>query len=268
MLAAETRATELAGFPDLVSDQIEELSAAAKELDQAQTAAEDAEKRLVALAAVEAPSDLDELVDRHTNTVEAHKDAAEQLDAASATKDAADKAAEAMGDPRDWQAVVDMHDQLAKLSSESQTTLADLNEQGRSLGSRFWQRNGEDGLEDSETQLIAEFEVPAAQWAPIAPHPGSWWLSELLLVDGVRRIDARVWFRMTGVPSLGLAASCGAGVMRMNGSAHVEGARIARGVFTAYSGAADIATSLGVYPVFASPGQYVRGPKSRTSART
>jgi hypothetical protein len=40
----------------------------------------------------------------------------------------------------------------------------------------------------------------------------------------------------------------------MNGSAHVEGARVSRGVFTAYPGGSDIATALGAYPKFASPG--------------
>jgi hypothetical protein len=111
-------------------------------------------------------------------------------------------------------------------------------------------------IEDSTVQLTAEFEVPTAQWAPIAPRYDSWRPSEVLLVDGVRRIDARVWFHdaAIGTTGLGVAASWAAGVVRMNGSAHVHEARISRAIFTAFPGASDITTPIADYPVLPSAG--------------
>jgi exonuclease SbcC len=118
VLAAEARAAELAELPDLVAGDVDQLAAASADLKQAQTAAEDAERQLMALAAVQPPKDLDELVNRRTHAVEAERDAAEELKAASEVQDAADVEAKAAGDPRDWQRIVEQHDQLAELRTE------------------------------------------------------------------------------------------------------------------------------------------------------
>ena len=53
---------------------------------------------------------------------------------------------------------------------------------------------GEGALADSTAQLTVDYEVPARAWAPRSPGPDTWQPREILVVDGVRRIDARLWF--------------------------------------------------------------------------
>jgi hypothetical protein len=105
--------------------------------------------------------------------------------------------------------------------------------------------DGGDGpASPSTAQLDADVEDPAAAWRPkIAPgdvRPPS----TVLLVDGVRRIDAGVWVTGDdGVPHRGLAASYAAGVVRCDlgrGAAEVAGARVARGLFTSSPSATDV----------------------------
>jgi uncharacterized protein len=96
----------------------------------------------------------------------------------------------------------------------------------------------------SSAQLDADVEDPAAAWGPkIAPGdvraP-----STVLLVDGVRRIDAGIWVTGDdGVPHRGLAASYAAGVVRCDlsrGAAEVAGSRVRRGLFTSSPSAVDV----------------------------
>src|SRR2546423_12531356 len=95
----------------------------------------------------------------------------------------------------------------------------------------------------SSARLDADVEVPADAWQPLLSGPGVRAPSTVLLVDGVRRVDAGVWVTGDdGVPHRGLAASFAAGVGRCDlprGAAEVAGARIRRGPFTAHPGAAD-----------------------------
>lgn len=96
---------------------------------------------------------------------------------------------------------------------------------------------GDGGLPESSAALDVDVEVPAATWAPM-PYPADLRAPDtVLLVDGVRRVDARVW---TGEPDgrshLGLAASYAAGVVRcdlQHGVADVVAAEVERGLFTA-----------------------------------
>jgi hypothetical protein len=89
-----------------------------------------------------------------------------------------------------------------------------------------------------------DVEVPAAAWRPLTP-PGDVRAPEaVLLVDGVRRIDAGVW--VTDDDELthrGLAASYAAGAVRcdlLRGAATVAGAQVRRGLFTPSPSAVDI----------------------------
>jgi hypothetical protein len=113
-------------------------------------------------------------------------------------------------------------------------------------------------LEESDAPLNAEIELPDARWAPIAPSPAEVSQpSEVLLVDGVRRVDARVWFSdgdRAVQPGLGLAASWAAGVVRMNGTAHITHAQVRHGVLTSYVNASDVRTALAAYPAYLSGG--------------
>lgn len=87
-----------------------------------------------------------------------------------------------------------------------------------------------DGRE-STARLDVGLEVPAERWAPITPAdgplPGS-----VLFLDGVQRIDARIWHHGEGPePVPGVAASVAAGLVRCDGSAQVVGCEVARGFF-------------------------------------
>ena len=64
-------------------------------------------------------------------------------------------------------------------------------------------------LARSGAEVELEVEVPAAEWAPIDPSPVSP-PEAVLFVDGVRRIDARVWIDDPGAvnsASIGICAS-------------------------------------------------------------
>jgi len=111
--------------------------------------------------------------------------------------------------------------------------------------------------------------TPADQWAPVpvradVPHP-----SAVLFVDGVRRIDARIWIDDSPAPAAGIAnaalvagmavtasmavcASYAAGVVCCCGQpgrrqAHLLAAEIRRGLFTTAAHATDIQTRAGAY---------------------
>jgi hypothetical protein len=112
-------------------------------------------------------------------------------------------------------------------------------------------------LSRSQAEVELDVEVPAAEWAPIDPSPVSP-PEAVLFVDGVRRIDARVWIddpAASGEPadsaSIGLCASYAAGVVCCcAGRAHVIGTDVRRGLFTVAPEADDIPTPAGLYQAF------------------
>jgi uncharacterized protein len=105
----------------------------------------------------------------------------------------------------------------------------------------------------SEARLELDVERPAEAWEPISPPPDVRAPDVALLVDGVRRTDARVWVGDETTVLPGLAASYAAGVVRCDlrrASAEVVTARVQRGVFTPFTGGAPaLVTSAGRYPV-------------------
>ena len=48
-------------------------------------------------------------------------------------------------------------------------------------------------LEESSAELNLDLEMPAAHWRPVDPDPALALPGMILFLDGVRRIDARVW---------------------------------------------------------------------------
>ena len=127
----------------------------------------------------------------------------------------------------------------------------------------------EEDLPASVARVETNVETPADRWAPIpvasdVPHP-----SAVLFVDGVRRIDARVWIddppapddgttnapRVGGIAataSMAVCASYAAGVVCCCGQpgrrqAHLLAAEIRRGLFTTAAHATDIQTRAGTY---------------------
>ncbi|MCA9759358.1 MAG: hypothetical protein KDA27_26430 [Candidatus Eisenbacteria bacterium] len=75
-----------------------------------------------------------------------------------------------------------------------------------------------------------EIELPAAEWTPIRSESGP--AERLALVDGVRRIDARIWVTdEAGRTVPGLCASYAAGVIRCEARAEVAAMEVERGLF-------------------------------------
>ncbi|HLL67658.1 MAG TPA: hypothetical protein VK453_18375 [Micromonosporaceae bacterium] len=104
----------------------------------------------------------------------------------------------------------------------------------------------------STAQLDTDVETPAAAWRPIGPPAGVSGPAVVLLVDGVRRLDARVWITDDdGTTHGGMAASYAAGVVRCDlrrGLAEVAVSRTERGLFTSSPEAGDVTAGVVRYP--------------------
>jgi len=83
---------------------------------------------------------------------------------------------------------------------------------------------------EPEASVDLDVELPAASWRPIAPDPALAPASPMLFVDGVRRIDARIWIPAGDVSRMGLCASYAAGVVRCAEGAQVERVEVERAV--------------------------------------
>jgi len=105
-----------------------------------------------------------------------------------------------------------------------------------------------DGLAEPTAEVNLALETPAGTWAPRRPVD----VTEpdvVVFVDGVRRVDARVWVGGDGAPAdAGLCASWAAGAVRCAGGAAVLVAvDVDRGLFSASRHAGDLGTRHGVY---------------------
>jgi len=113
----------------------------------------------------------------------------------------------------------------------------------------------EDYLEESTAIVDVNVELPADRWQAIDPDADGHAPAALLFVDGVRRIEARVWIDENSdingqatEASAALCASYAAGVVCCYGQqAHLVLADIRRGLFTVASHASDIVTWAGKY---------------------
>jgi hypothetical protein len=98
-------------------------------------------------------------------------------------------------------------------------------------------------------------ELAREQWRPLPPPVGLPTPSAVLFVDGVRRIDARIWIEQApgtglGTGMFGICASYAAGVVVCSRqSARLAVANVHRGLFTATPDAATVSTSAGDYPL-------------------
>ncbi|MEV4760073.1 hypothetical protein AB0J86_33925 [Micromonospora sp. NPDC049559] len=114
-----------------------------------------------------------------------------------------------------------------------------------SYGTSFEQVETGDGpTSESSAQVDTDVEMPAATWRPLSAPPQLRPPPVVLLVDGVRRIDAGLWTREDdGASYPGIAASYAAGVVRCDlrrGSAELAVRRVDRGLFTASQEAPDL----------------------------
>ncbi|MBF9128341.1 hypothetical protein I0C86_04945 [Plantactinospora sp. S1510] len=96
----------------------------------------------------------------------------------------------------------------------------------------------------SSAQVQTDVELPPDEWRPLTAPDGIEPPDVVLLVDGVRRIDASVWTEEPDGGSFpGVAASYAAGVVRCDlrrGAAELAGAEVERGLFTASPSAGDV----------------------------
>ncbi len=105
-------------------------------------------------------------------------------------------------------------------------------------------------LDESSAELDLDLEVAAAQWRPLSADTTVQAPGTVLFLDGVRRIDARVWTHGgSPQPSPGIAASFAAGLVCTNEEAHVVDVTVERGLFTADRDAPNIVTRFATYPV-------------------
>jgi hypothetical protein len=112
-------------------------------------------------------------------------------------------------------------------------------------------------LDDSKAEVDTTVEMAPTSWAPIDPPADPVHPEAVLFVDGVRRIDARVWIDAPATngthpvaANAGICASYAAGVMCCcPRGAHLLAFDVRRGLFTSTRAAADIRTDFGVYQV-------------------
>jgi hypothetical protein len=97
-------------------------------------------------------------------------------------------------------------------------------------------------LVPSEVSVDITPEVPASAWAPRRPSSAVEAPPSLLFVDGVQRVEARVWLD-NGRP--GICASFAAGAMRCDGAATLAAWAVRRVLLCTADGATDIATRHG-----------------------
>ena len=105
-------------------------------------------------------------------------------------------------------------------------------------------------------QLDLDVEFPRDQWRAVAPGPCADPPAALLVADGVRRIDARIWVDGTGdAPVPGVAASYAAGLVRCptrrggsdGAAAELVAVDVRRGLFSAAPRTPDVTTPAGAY---------------------
>lgn len=107
-------------------------------------------------------------------------------------------------------------------------------------------------MDDASQNVQPEVELKIEDWKPILPEVDG--ASDILFVDGVRRVDASLWIdQPPDFPGFALAATYAAGAVRCNEKARLEVAEVGRGLFTSV-GADDVATSVGTYGVKATKG--------------
>ncbi len=106
------------------------------------------------------------------------------------------------------------------------------------------------GLEPVAEPVDASVEVEAAGWGPRDPSPRTASPGRVLFLDGVRRIDARVWITEDNLVHAGVCATVAAGVVECTpGGSSTVACRVRRRLFTPARSAAPIVCSLGTWQV-------------------
>ncbi len=110
-----------------------------------------------------------------------------------------------------------------------------------SYGMAFGEELTGDPLHSSSAQLVLDLELPPDRWQPMTADRNVPVPPTMLFLDGVRRIDARVWVHgQDAQPAPGIAASYAAGLVCLTGTARIADVAVERGLFTAAADATDI----------------------------
>ena len=111
-----------------------------------------------------------------------------------------------------------------------------------------------DPLAESTASVKADIEIPTAQWRPLDPDPTAVAPPAVVFVDGVRRIEARIWIDEVGgdgpatEASAALCGSYAAGaICCCREGAHRLTAASRRGLFTTTPQATSVVTQAGTY---------------------
>ena len=106
-------------------------------------------------------------------------------------------------------------------------------------------------MEEPEAPTDPEVEMPVGEWRPVSPSRETPKPAAIHFVDGVRRIDARVWITHDdGISRLGICASYAAGVVRCGQRAEVIDAQVRRALVST-AGAPALDTQAGRFEPYA-----------------
>ncbi len=93
-------------------------------------------------------------------------------------------------------------------------------------------------IEDAEEQADTTVERELDEWAPIEPKPARQ-PDEIAFIDGIQRIDARIWIHENGISTPAVCVSLAAGVTVCTpGNATTVGVRVARSLIAPGSSSA------------------------------
>lgn len=97
-----------------------------------------------------------------------------------------------------------------------------------------------DTLAEASDTVDPAIEVTPTEWSPIRPDRGADTVGQVLFIDGVRRIDARVWIHDGDRAHVGVCASVAAGTVVCDASAAtVRDVHVRRGLFAPANDVAD-----------------------------
>jgi hypothetical protein len=125
-------------------------------------------------------------------------------------------------------------------------------------------------IAESTARIDASVEAPPGQWAPIASGDAGVEPGAVVFVDGVRRIEARVWIpdANDAGASMGIAASYAAGAVCCcpDGGAHMLVSEQRRGLFTTDPNTVAVVTRAGEFRVHHVPADEAESPAVTLSA--
>ncbi|HUC37436.1 MAG TPA: DNA double-strand break repair nuclease NurA [Acidimicrobiales bacterium] len=115
--------------------------------------------------------------------------------------------------------------------------------------------NEAEALEPTSADVNADIELATDEWRPLDPAAGAQ-AESVLFIDGVRRVEARVWLDDgAGGVHAGICASYAAGAARCSSAARIGPVIVDRGLFTSFGQAESVTTRSGAFPARLAAGE-------------